>query len=426
MATQDPGGGKQPPPGATQDPGGGKPSGAHQNPPGGPRRGPPGVIQPPRANKEGEPITESARPFPPRNGNPGGRYPPSTAGRGLVAPGGHLTSTNSGIPRGNPGRNSFRGGNSANGGFSAPANRNPPFGVENPSTALAENARTAGSTVYGTRHSPVSASCAFARGNSGSQPVPPARRNPASPLSSQITVPSARGNPAAVGNSQIGATARIRNPSDPLNSQISAPNTRGNSIAPQNCQISDPNSQTSALRRNPAVPLNSQVRRHPAAPLVSQVTAPSRRNPLASQTAGLTPKRNPSAPPPTSQNVRPGGISESRIDTANCQNAGEAVHRNSGDCVVTNQTVTDSNGSVAKEGNTERNVPRAGNTSSNVTRRGNTTSNLPRGVNTVPESRYQGWNFVSCSHCQELCQPASWLLIGCTIVNNQSEARSES
>ena len=38
----------------------------------------------------------------------------------------------------------------------------------------------------------------------------------------------------------------------------------------------------------------------------------------------------------------------------------------------------------------------------------------------------QGWQFMSCSHCQELCQPAIWLLIGCTRVNNQSEARTAS
>ena len=38
----------------------------------------------------------------------------------------------------------------------------------------------------------------------------------------------------------------------------------------------------------------------------------------------------------------------------------------------------------------------------------------------------QGWKFMSCSHCQELCQQASWLLIGCTRVNNQPEARSAS
>ena len=37
----------------------------------------------------------------------------------------------------------------------------------------------------------------------------------------------------------------------------------------------------------------------------------------------------------------------------------------------------------------------------------------------------QGWKFMSCIHCQELCQQASWLLIGCTRVNNQSEARTQ-
>ena len=36
-----------------------------------------------------------------------------------------------------------------------------------------------------------------------------------------------------------------------------------------------------------------------------------------------------------------------------------------------------------------------------------------------------GWKFMSCSHCQELCQQASWLLIGCTRANNQSDAWSE-
>ena len=36
----------------------------------------------------------------------------------------------------------------------------------------------------------------------------------------------------------------------------------------------------------------------------------------------------------------------------------------------------------------------------------------------------QGWKFMSCSHCQEVCQQVSWLLIGCTKVNNQSKARS--
>ena len=39
---------------------------------------------------------------------------------------------------------------------------------------------------------------------------------------------------------------------------------------------------------------------------------------------------------------------------------------------------------------------------------------------------FQGLTFLSCSHCQELCQQASWLLIGCTRVNNQLEARTAS
>ena len=34
----------------------------------------------------------------------------------------------------------------------------------------------------------------------------------------------------------------------------------------------------------------------------------------------------------------------------------------------------------------------------------------------------QEWKFMSCSHCQELRQQTRWLLIGCTRVNNQSEA----
>ena len=38
----------------------------------------------------------------------------------------------------------------------------------------------------------------------------------------------------------------------------------------------------------------------------------------------------------------------------------------------------------------------------------------------------QGWKIMSRSHCQELCQQASWPLIGCTRVNNQSEARTAS
>ena len=37
-----------------------------------------------------------------------------------------------------------------------------------------------------------------------------------------------------------------------------------------------------------------------------------------------------------------------------------------------------------------------------------------------------GWKFMSNSHCRELCQQASWLLISFTRVNNQSEARSAS
>ena len=39
---------------------------------------------------------------------------------------------------------------------------------------------------------------------------------------------------------------------------------------------------------------------------------------------------------------------------------------------------------------------------------------------------HQGWKFMSWSLSRELCQQASWLLIGCTRVNNQSEAKSES
>ena len=37
--------------------------------------------------------------------------------------------------------------------------------------------------------------------------------------------------------------------------------------------------------------------------------------------------------------------------------------------------------------------------------------------------REQGWKFMGCSHCQELGPQASWLLIGCTRMNNKSEAR---
>ena len=38
----------------------------------------------------------------------------------------------------------------------------------------------------------------------------------------------------------------------------------------------------------------------------------------------------------------------------------------------------------------------------------------------------QGWKLMSCGHCLEFCQQVTWLLIGCTRVNNQSEARSAS
>ena len=37
---------------------------------------------------------------------------------------------------------------------------------------------------------------------------------------------------------------------------------------------------------------------------------------------------------------------------------------------------------------------------------------------------FQGWKLMSCSHCQELGQQASWLLIGYTRGNIQPEARS--
>ena len=33
----------------------------------------------------------------------------------------------------------------------------------------------------------------------------------------------------------------------------------------------------------------------------------------------------------------------------------------------------------------------------------------------VSSGNNQGWKFISCSHCQELCQQESWLLIGCTL-----------
>ena len=41
----------------------------------------------------------------------------------------------------------------------------------------------------------------------------------------------------------------------------------------------------------------------------------------------------------------------------------------------------------------------------------------------IEGAEYQGWKFMSCSQCQDLGQQASWLLIGYTRVNNQSEAR---
>ena len=47
-------------------------------------------------------------------------------------------------------------------------------------------------------------------------------------------------------------------------------------------------------------------------------------------------------------------------------------------------------------------------------------------VNLTVSRRPQGWKLMSCCHCHELCQQVSWLLIGCTRVNNQSEARSVS
>ena len=37
-----------------------------------------------------------------------------------------------------------------------------------------------------------------------------------------------------------------------------------------------------------------------------------------------------------------------------------------------------------------------------------------------------GWKLMSCSRCQELCQQASWLLIGYTRVNSLYEVRSAS
>ena len=46
-------------------------------------------------------------------------------------------------------------------------------------------------------------------------------------------------------------------------------------------------------------------------------------------------------------------------------------------------------------------------------------------TSTVGRFEDQGWKFMGCSHCQELCQQASWLLIGCTKVNDQSEAMGQ-
>ena len=42
-------------------------------------------------------------------------------------------------------------------------------------------------------------------------------------------------------------------------------------------------------------------------------------------------------------------------------------------------------------------------------------------LGTVPGE--QGWKFMSCGHCRDFGQQASWLLIGCKRVNKQSEAR---
>ena len=50
----------------------------------------------------------------------------------------------------------------------------------------------------------------------------------------------------------------------------------------------------------------------------------------------------------------------------------------------------------------------------------------PQRVADAGERVRQGRKFMSCSHCQELCQQAGFLLIGCKSVNNQSEARTAS
>ena len=49
-----------------------------------------------------------------------------------------------------------------------------------------------------------------------------------------------------------------------------------------------------------------------------------------------------------------------------------------------------------------------------------------RSDDNVNQETSQEWKLMSCSHCRELCQQKSWLLIGCTRVNNQSETRSAS
>ena len=43
------------------------------------------------------------------------------------------------------------------------------------------------------------------------------------------------------------------------------------------------------------------------------------------------------------------------------------------------------------------------------------------GVKYAATSSVQERKFMSCSHCQELCQQASWLLIGCTRVQTTSQ-----
>ena len=46
--------------------------------------------------------------------------------------------------------------------------------------------------------------------------------------------------------------------------------------------------------------------------------------------------------------------------------------------------------------------------------------------NAIDVGEYLGWKFMSCGHCQELCQQVSWLLIGGSSEYNQSEPRSAS